>query len=101
MKQNGEITHYAILSFEYEGERYTVTVNKSEMNLADDPDTWFWYFDENGYHFEVWGSRDEQGHPCTSSETMFVALAVNVYEPANGYNDGIDQVDDIDVIEID
>jgi len=96
---NGTIKTYAIIAFTYNGKRYTKTVNRSEMDLTTDPNTWFWYFDEDGLHFEVWGSVDDQGNPLTSSMTQVVGFAVNVYEPVNGYNEWTDQVDDIDVIE--
>ena len=97
-----EFVNYIKIGFVFNGKRYTHEVKKSELDREQDPDTWFAYFDEDGYHFEVWGGLDDEGEPATSGsreDGTCIQFAVNCYEVVDGYSELIEQVDDVDVEE--
>ena len=97
-----EFKEYIKISFAFEGKRYERVIKKSELVLDEDPDTWFGYFDDGKFHFEVWGGYDDEGNPATGGfrkDNSTIPFAVNCYEVTDGYSEWIDQVDDIDIIE--
>lgn len=99
-----EFTNFMVISFLHDGKKYQHRINVEDITIQEDVDTWFAYFDENGYHFEVWGSLNEYNQPMTSGTDKnggAAQFAVNVYNIEDGEGTQETQIDDIDIIDCD
>ena len=94
-----EFAEYIVISFTYDGRPYSHKVEKSKIDKKTYEDTWVYYFDENGLHFEVWGGLDADGEPSTGGSTKCIPFALNVYEIEDGEGTQLEQIDDISIDE--
>lgn len=54
-----EFDKYITISFKYGGCKHNYKIDKKEIEIHEDNNVWFSYFDFGKYHFEVWGGLDE------------------------------------------
>ena len=94
-----EFTSHIVISFTYNGKRYSHKVEKSNIDKETYEDTWVYYFDEDGLRFEVWGGLDADGEPATGGTEKCIPFAVNVYEIVDGEGTQLEQIDDVDIDE--
>lgn len=92
-----EFVKYISISFFYNGKRYSHRIEKSDIQIDEPVDTWFYYFDEDGLHFEVWGGLDEDGEPATGGTAKCIPFAVNVYQIEDGEGTQLEQINNVDV----
>ena len=95
-----EFVKYISISFFYNGKRYSHRIEKSDIQIDEPVDTWFYYFDEDGLRFEVWGGLDEDGEPVTGGTDKYghcTPFAVNVYQIEDGEGTQLEQINDVDV----
>lgn len=64
-----EFDKYITISFDYDGCNYNHKIDKKEIEIHEDNNVWFSYFDFGKYHFEVWGGLDEDNNPITGGES--------------------------------
>lgn len=86
----------------YDGCNYNHKIDKKEIEIHEDNNVWFSYFDFGKYHFEVWGGLDEDNNPITGGESkngFCSPFAVNVYIIENDEGVQVAQIDDVDIIE--
>lgn len=97
-----EFVKYISISFFYNVKRYSHRIEKSDIQIDKPVDTWFYYFDEDGLRFEVWGGLDVDGEPVTGGTDKYghcTPFAVNVYQIEDAEGTQLDQIDDVDVDE--
>lgn len=97
-----EFDKYITISFDYDGCNYNHKIDKKEIEIHEDNNVWFFYFDFGKYHFEVWGGLDEDNNPITGGESkngFCSPFAVNIYIIENDEGVQVAQIDDVDIIE--
>ena len=97
-----EFDKYITISFDYDGCNYNHKIDKKEIEIYEDNNVWFSYFDFGKYHFEVWGGLDEDNNPITGGESkngFCSPFAVNIYIIENDEGVQVAQIDDVDIIE--
>lgn len=69
-----EFDKYITISFKYGGCKHNYKIDKKEIEIHEDNNVWFSYFDFGKYHFEVWGGLDDdcRSNMCDWSVTADV-----------------------------
>lgn len=97
-----EFDNFIKISFKYDGIVYTHEIMLRDIDIDISVDTWFYYFKEYEYSFEVWGSLDENNNPITGGNDKYghcAQFAINVYSIEDGEGIQIAQIDDIDIVD--